>query len=274
MQRIIAVLRQHAAPVREKRPRLQTVDDLFDFGVEMMEAAESAGAAPSPIVMTWECATQFRDGLMVALLALRPLRRRNFCSIEIGRHLTQRAGAYWLLFERDETKTKKQPIEEPFPPVLVPALERYLTHYRPWLCKQTSNRDPRYPFRPAGRHLWASKTGSPLSPEAFYKGLRKRTTARFGRALFPHLFRDCAATTIAVRDPAHVRIIISVLGYTDIRTSERFYNHAQGLEATRKLQDEILALRRAAESRDRDQRRAPVRARGETRHETIVVMRS
>ena len=29
---------------------------------------------------------------------------------------------------------------------------------------------------------------------------------RFGHALNPHLFRDCAATSIAIEDPDHVRI--------------------------------------------------------------------
>ena len=40
-----------------------------------------------------------------------------------------------------------------------------------------------------------------MSEEVFYKGLRKRTTARFGHTVNPHLFRDCAATSIAIEDP-------------------------------------------------------------------------
>ena len=58
-----------------------------------------------------------------------------------------------------------------------------------------------------------------MSEEVFYKGLRKHTAERFGQSLSPHLFRDCAATTIATDDPDHVAIIPSILGHTTSRTA-------------------------------------------------------
>ncbi len=39
---------------------------------------------------------------------------------------------------------------------------------------------------------------------------------------------------------------MSVLGHTRMATSERTYNHARSLEATRQYQGRILALRRKA----------------------------
>ena len=106
LQRCIARLkRRPTTPVRDKRPRLQSTEDLLAFGIELMEAAEaplvdeagvaaSSGAHALPIALTWERATQFRDGLMIASLALRPLRRRNFCALEIGRHLVRHGAGY------------------------------------------------------------------------------------------------------------------------------------------------------------------------------------
>ena len=75
----------------------------------------------------------------------------------------------------------------------------------------------------------------------------------------PHLFRDCAATSIATSDPEHVRIILSVLQHSTLRTSERHYNHARGIQATGKMQDHVLALRRAAEATQRGRRPRPRR---------------
>jgi site-specific recombinase XerD len=247
LQRVTARLKRRSRPARDKRPRLQDTDDLLDLGMELM-----AGAERTPFITGWRQAVDYRDGLMIALLALRPLRRSNFCSIEVGHHLIQRNTL--LLFEK--TKTHR-PLEQIFPPDLADALDRYLTHYRPWLCWQTGYRDARFPFHPAGDHLWVSRSGSAFGEKGFYEASRKRTLARFGRSLHPHLFRDCAATTIATGDPDHVRITMSVLGHAGMATSERHYNHAQGVEAIRKVQNHILTLRRRAEAERRGKGRHP-----------------
>ena len=245
LQGIVARLKQIATPARNKRPQIVPTSALFSFGLELMAAAER-----SPEITGWQQAIDFRDGLMIALLAARPLRRRNFCAIEIGKHLLRQREGYWLHFEAAETKTQ-QPLELPFPTQLVPALERYLSHYRPWLLRCTGHRNGTYPFHAPGQRLWVSKTGSALSEEVFYKGLRKRTTAQFGHPVNPHLFRDCAATSIAIEDPEHVAISRSLLGHATLRTSERYYTHAHSLEASRRYQGRVLALRQQTAGRGR-----------------------
>ena len=59
----------------------------------------------------------------------------------------------------------------------------------------------------------------------------------------PHLFRDCAATTIATNDPEHVHVITSILGHSSLATSEHYYNHARSLQAAHSYQNLILQLR-------------------------------
>jgi integrase/recombinase XerD len=245
LQGIVSRLKRAAAPARNKRPRIVPANALFGFGLELMAEAEL-----SPDIASWQQAVGYRDGLMIALLAARPLRRRNFCAIEIGRHLVRRGEGYWLRFDAAETKTRA-PLELPFPAPLVPALERYLRHYRPWLLRRTGHRNGAHPFREPGQRLWVSKTGSAMSEEVFYKGLRKRTTAKFGHTVNPHLFRDCAATSIAIEDPEHVAISRSLLGHATLRTSERHYDHAHSLQASRRYQGRVLALRRQAAERRR-----------------------
>ena len=41
-------------------------------------------------------AVHYRDGLMIALMAYRPLRLTNFASIVLGVHLVQQRGGWWL----------------------------------------------------------------------------------------------------------------------------------------------------------------------------------
>ena len=65
----------------------------------------------------------------------------------------------------------------------------------------------------------------------------------------PHLFRDCAATTIAIEDPPHVRIASQLLGHRTFSTTEKYYNQARGLEASRIMQNHVLSLRRSEKRR-------------------------
>ncbi len=182
---------------------------------------------------------------MIALLAARPLRRNNFAAIEIGRHLVKEGGHYVLRFEEEETKTDA-PIENPVPTGLTPFLEHYLSHHRPFLASRTElPKDRRGRFRPAGRSLWVSAFCSAMSEGAIYDHIRNLTRARFGRALSPHLFRDSAATSIAIEDPEHVYAIKDVLGHRSLQTSEKHYIHAHTLEASRRFQELVLSLRRA-----------------------------
>ncbi|MBS0562785.1 MAG: site-specific integrase [Proteobacteria bacterium] len=193
----------------------------------------------------------FRDGLMIALLALRPLRRANFCETEIDRNLVRHGDGYRLTFDITEPKTEYR-IELPFPPAHLSQLERYLTFHRPWLCRQTGHRNPAHPFREPGNRLWISKTGSALSVEGFYKNIRNLTEAKFGFNVNPHLFRDCLATSVAIHDPEHVGITRVLLGHKTSKTAERSYNRAGSIQAGRRAQACITDLRWQGRSENRN----------------------
>jgi hypothetical protein len=85
--------------------------------------------------------------------------------------------------------------------------------------------------------------------------VRRHTRAAFGTALNPHCFRDCAATFIAIVDPEHVWIVAAILGHSTLATSERHYNQARGLEASRRYHGTLAALRtRASEATENPHR--------------------
>ena len=143
-------------------------------------------------------------------MAARPLRRRNFTRIEIDRHLVQVDGAYQLRFEGSETKTG-EPIETPFPIALVPQLERYLTEFRPFLLGRTGRESER---SLSASSLWISVHGVAMTEIGIYFAISQLTRKRFGHVVSPHMFRDSAATSIAIEDPEHVHIVRSVLGHS------------------------------------------------------------
>src|SRR5262249_59556123 len=106
--------------VRDKRLRVVPPETLFRLGAELMNAANDPETGT-----TLKRASCYRDGLMIALLAARPLRRRNFARVEIGAHLVREVDAYWLRFDNAEPKTG-EPIDAPFPDSLVPHLARIM----------------------------------------------------------------------------------------------------------------------------------------------------
>lgn len=228
-------VRRRHKPVRDKRPRIVGAEDLVGLGHSLMRRAEVEGERPD-----WRRALDFRDGLALALLALRPLRRANFVGLRLGQHLVQRGQVWWLLIDGPETKTGT-PIEVPWPSGLHDALAAYLRRWRHVLLE-------RAPFCRSGLptatdQLWISVNGRALDPQGLFDLARKRTRAAFGRGLSPHLFRDCAATSIAVEDPAHILIASQLLSHRSIATTERHYNQARSVEAARAWQATLARLR-------------------------------
>jgi len=180
-----------------------------------------------------DAALTYRDGLMIALLALRPLRAGNFTSIRIGRHLVERNGDLWLEFPAEEVKNRR-PLEFPFPDELAAPVHRYIEHYRPILLSRKMCVSDK-----SSNALWPGHKGAPITVGHFGRVVARRTGERFGMSMNPHLFRDCAATSIAIDDPAHVHIIIRILGHSTLAMSERHYNQATSIEAARHMQDSL-----------------------------------
>jgi integrase/recombinase XerD len=64
-----------------------------------------------------------------------------------------------------------------------------------------------------------------------------------GQPINPHLFRDCAVTSVAIDDPANIGVASRLLGHRTRSTTERYYNQACGVEASRLMQEALLARR-------------------------------
>ena len=219
-----------AKPVTDKRRRLVPVRDLYELGFVLMQKAAMQST-------NLKQAGQFVDGLMIALLAARPVRRANLLSIQIGNHLERQGDHFWLSFQADEVKTRRA-LEFPLPDAMTLPIQHYLDTYRPFLIAR--NKDP---APPALNHLWISANGKPLGWRRLHERICSQTQRRFGLPINPHLFRDAAATSIAIEDPEHVRIILAILGHSTIQTAQAYYNQATAIEATRSYQNIVAEFR-------------------------------
>lgn len=228
-------LKRAQVPVREKHTRLVEAAALFELGLQLLRDAEQQLSANRHATLL-----QARDGLIIALLAARPLRIRNLTAIEIGRHLTRDGDLYRLAFTQEETKVGRR-IDVCCPAELTPYIDRYLEFYRPELIA----RGKKSPDNPS---LWINLSGGTMGEGAIRRQIENRTKEAFGRPINPHLFRDCAATSIAVHDPEHVRIASVILGHARVSTTDKHYNQAQMLSASRTYNREIVSLRNKAKS--------------------------
>ena len=225
-------LRSEAIPVKDKRARLQMPDRLVELGIRLMA---EAGSAPGRSEI--QRAVTFRDGLVIALLAYRPVRIRTLTAITIGRQLVAHNGGWQMVFGPEDIKTKHS-FECSFPRELASHLDIYLSVHRPILLTCGGRRPPT-----STKALWVSQNGTAMGKAAITYWIRRNTKEAFGAALGPHMFRDAAATAIAIYDPENVLIIKVILGHSTIQTAEKYYNLAGSLEASRRHHETIAELR-------------------------------
>ncbi len=225
LRAINARLARGLQPDGRKAARIQDSSRLFELGLSLMVEAMAGGR------VDLGAAIMYRDGLMIALLAARPIRRRNLAAIRIGKEL-QKVGDHWcLIFDAHQTKQSRY-IEFPLPRLLTLYIGDYLRDYRKRLLG-----DERHEY------LWVSARGGILRDGGIYDRIMKCTAAEFGIPINPHLFRDCVATTLARRDPKHVHVAASLLGHTDLRTTQKHYNQARMTDAVSQYQRELQRVR-------------------------------
>ena len=213
-----------ATPIRNKRLLVRSSEEIYLTALK--ELNRTISNTPD-----LKAAIAYRDALMLALLTARPLRVKNMTAIETGRHLLHHGNEWYLTFEADEVKNK-QPLDFTVPMFLVPYLEHYLAVVRSV-----------FPGASESRLLWLNQYGSNLGRQFVYWRITKLTKRLFGRAINPHLLRDCAATTLAVEAPEIVKAARPLLGHRHAETTERYYIQADQLTASRRLNDILADLK-------------------------------
>jgi site-specific recombinase XerD len=221
---MIGKLRSAVKPVKNHSD-LPSIRELFELGMAIMcRVPDLDNGSPK------QHAIWFRNGLAIALLAARPLmRRNNLATIEIDRNLVAEGSDYRLHFSADKMKGRIKR-GGPVPSVLTPFIERYIQIYRPRLLQGKPDEH---------NILFISALGNPITPHNLSDEIGKTIASLLGRRVTTHPFRHAAASSISKEDPDHVGIIPSVLGHSGYRVSEEFYILAEEWAAFNRL-DEAL----------------------------------
>jgi integrase len=178
----------------------------------------------------WRDAIAYRNWLMVVILAVLPLRLRNFASLSL-RQMERRAGTWWVNIDGSETKTGR-PHAALIPPDAAAFVDHYLSRVRPHLDRGR-----------AGDCLWLSAWGAPLAEHTIYLSVTELTKRAFGISINPHLFRRIFATSVSIADPEAIEGARAALGHATRRTTQHHYNRASTFTATRKHAEIMKRLR-------------------------------
>ena len=127
------------APRKHERRHQVTSEQLYALGIELMERAVTNSKEATHITKVH--AFDYRDGLLIALLALIPLRRRTIAALRIGKHLVK-SGALWSLDIPAKDNKSKRPLEYEISPDMSERIDRYLAQFRRRIPGARSARRP------------------------------------------------------------------------------------------------------------------------------------
>ncbi len=214
---------------RDRFDRVITTEKLLEAGLTLVKEAQLAVHRRR----LWR-ATQLRNGLMIALLALNPIRSKNFASLALGKSFVRQGDRWCLCLHARETKAGRAD-ERQVDEILNPAIALYLTQSRPVLLGSgefTVGATPpceRDPF--LSGPLWIGTKGDPLTQGAVDLAIALTTEMVVGVRMRPHDFRRCAATTAAYHASAMPHLASSLLQHRDPRVTAEHYNRATSIEA-------------------------------------------
>jgi site-specific recombinase XerD len=225
-----SVMRRLAAKARpiERLPRLRMPWEIFALGQGLIDRAMQA---PRRDHLLNEL--QFRDGLILALLSLWPIRRRSMAALTVTTHLIRSGATLTVNLHAEDTKSGR-PDSVIVPAKLAPYLVHYLDCARPRLAR----------FR-ACDTLWISQRGKALTADAIYQVVRRLTRQSFSEPMSMHDFRRAAATSLAIEAPDQIGLATGLLQHTRADTTGRHYNLAGTAQGSRRFKQACRSGRAA-----------------------------
>jgi integrase len=196
---------------RSKLNRFVYTEQIVKAGLTLILEAKDFTEAPV------KRARAVRNGLMLALLAANPTRRKNFGSLEIGKTFRKIEGQWWICISARATKTKQRAEERPVAVWLTPYIELYLEEARPILLSLSQKETNR---------LWVS-SGGPMSARDVGKVITQVTKQTLGVAISPHLFRTATTASDAQSDMPY--FASALLGHSHPRIADEHYKRNSSL---------------------------------------------
>lgn len=168
-------------------------------------------------------ARDWRDGLLVAVLACHAPRRRTLATLTLDMHFRRDDIGYTIWASGEDMKAGR-PCSFRISPLLTEVIDGYLTQARPLF---PGGKDPeRGP-------LWLTFFGHALGPQGIKNAVAAVTHNQTGYRLTPHSFRHAAMTTMARAEGFDTRHGQAFLDHRTPDVSEQHYNLATQLDAGR-----------------------------------------
>lgn len=228
--RLLRVLKRSAEPSRDQRHLLVPPSDMFYAGIALMRRVMIAAETDIASAM------KYSDGLMMAAIVCKALRKRNFVSMLHGRNIRRNVmDVYEVHFSAAETKARRR-IQAELSAKLTPYIDKWFGKIRPMLLR---GRD--------SDAMWITSTGSDMTAATFYKRFCKATTEELGERINPHLPRKMVATGVAIASPQDVHMAGSLLDQSSDQSDA--YNLADQLSASQDYLRCLEQRRREAISR-------------------------
>jgi integrase len=200
---------------RSKTDRLVLTERLVEAGLVLIKEAEMFGKTPMGR------AKGVRNGLLIVLLALHPLRIKNFAALEIGQTFVNVDGRWWIHLPAEQTKSNRVD-QRQVPEFMTDAINRYLNTHRSVLNRGNAEDSSLWISSTTGRRMTTKNLGTLIS---------KLTLETIGVDVSPHLFRTAGSSTAAIHGSKYPHLGSALHGHRDPRIDEERYNRATSLEA-------------------------------------------
>lgn len=209
--------------VARKSDTLRKAGRVFDSGMLCRLGLDHAESHEKLKPTLFEQAVRLRMGVMIAVLAVMPLRAMTFSKLQIGTSVMVYADRILISASGDMMK-RGNTWEAEVPKNVLPSLQRYLAETRPWLMQR---------YNQEHTFLWVNDRGKPFHAGHLSNRIACTTKQILGTRVSAHLFRDAAATTLARHAQASANLIAPLLGHTSLETAERHYIQATSIDAGR-----------------------------------------
>ena len=206
----------------ERLSKLKMPWDTLALGLSLMDRAMNAPPRDHRLNEI-----EFRDGLIVALLSLWPIRRRSMAALTVTGHIVRSGRTLTINLFGADTKTGR-PDSFVVPAKLAPYIMHYLDVMRPRLLRSEPN-----------DALWVSQHGGELAAGAIYLIVRRRTLQHFGTPIGMHDFRRAAATSLAIEAPDKIGLASGLLQHAKEDTTGRHYNLAGSAAASKRFREAV-----------------------------------
>jgi hypothetical protein len=228
---------ERAIPKAGRKPILLTSQRMIDTSLERLDKIDvehAHGAATASRRHLQDLALRYRDGLLVVVASLVPMRRSNLADLVIGSTL-RRGPKVWSIHIPGELVKNEEPVDADLPNWVSERVDRFIEVYRPLICRSGEHRG-----------LWASAKGQPATGEALYNAFKDEVAGSLGMSLTLHDTRRIAATTWAIHDPVNAAGAKDLLGDRSDRVFDNHYNLASGIEASRNMSAIVAQLKQKA----------------------------